>query len=319
MIHLGIDGSRPESDREPFKTTSANRVVVATAALLAVMATASFGMPWGWAIVAMAAFTAAVVTLPRLSLPAMPIITYASIWVGFNVLRARGDGTPWADPTLGLIPDLEARIFGGTLPSAILQDRYFALPLEWPEYVWAAVYLSFFMVPHLVAVLLLWRCRPQFWHYLVALAFLFALALVGFYAIPTAPPWLVTEVVPEKDFAHIVRVASVIASQLDLPVELYHRGLRGSVVVSQVRIEPNPMAAMPSIHFAATALLIFPALRLHRGLGLIALAYTLLMGVALVYLGEHYILDLVVGGLFVAIAWIAAGRLLARLQPLPYP
>jgi len=48
-------------------------------------------------------------------------------------------------------------------------------------------------------------------------------------------------------------------SSLDLPVDFYHHGRRGSVVVSEAKIEPNSVAAMPSIHFAATALLVFPA------------------------------------------------------------
>ena len=289
-------------------------VVVAAGALLAVVVGAFTDVAWSWIVVAWAVLVAAVVAVPRVSSLAMPVMAYAGVWLSFNLLRARADGTPWADQRLGFVARLERSLSGGALPSGVLQEHVFDIPPAWYDFGWTAVYVSFFVVPHLVGILLLWRCRSLFRDYLLALAVLFALALVGFFALPTAPPWLVTEVVPAADFAHIVRVVPVVATHLDLPVELYHRGLRGSVVVSEVRIEPNPMAAMPSIHFATTALIVLPALRMSRVLGAVALVYTLLMGVALVYLGEHYILDLVVGGLFAAIGWFVAARVLDRAQ-----
>lgn len=301
-------------DHEPFTTAHGKRVVVVGVAVLAVLVDAFTAIPHSWIVVAWAVLAAAIAVVPRVASLTMPVIAYAGVWIGFNMMRAWADGTPWADQRLGFVAWLERSLFGGTLPSAVMQEQAFDRVPNWYDYGWAAVYLSFFIVPHLVAILLLWWCRSLFWRYVLALAVLFALALAGFFALPTAPPWLVTEVVPAADFAHIVRVAPIAATHLGLPVQLYHQGLRGSVVVSQVRIEPNPMAAMPSIHFAATALLLFPAWHLHRRLGLLALVYTLLMGAALVYLGEHYILDLIVGGLFAAISWIVAARVLDRTQ-----
>lgn len=302
------------SPPKPLQTGHGKLVAVAAVAVLAIMVGAFTDVPRSWIVVTGAVMAAAIAAVPRVSSLAMPVIAYAGVWLGFNLLRARADGTLWADETLGRIAQLEAQLFDGTLPSAVLQERYFALSPTWHDYSWAAVYLSFFILPHLVAILLLWWHRQVFWRYVLALAFLFGLALVGFYAIPTAPPWLVTEVVSEGSFVQILRVVPIVAAHLDLPVELYHRGLHGSVVVSEVKIEPNPMAAMPSIHFAVTALLVFPAWRLHRRLVPWALGYTLLMGVALVYLGEHYLLDLVVGGLFAAISWFVATRILDRTQ-----
>ena len=132
--------------------------------------------------------------------------------------------------------------------------------------------------------------------------------MVGFFALPTAPPWLVAEAVPRAAFTPIDRVTEQVLGSLDLPFRLYgsagHEAARGS----EVRFEPNPIAAMPSIHFAATALLVFPARWAACLLTGAALLYAALMGVALVYLGEHYVLDLVVGGAMATIGWTAAGR-----------
>jgi len=36
------------------------------------------------------------------------------------------------------------------------------------------------------------------------------------------------------------------------------------------------------------------------------------MGVALVYLGEHYVLDLVIGGVYAVIAYVAANAIVDR-------
>ena len=57
----------------------------------------------------------------------------------------------------------------------------------------------------------------------------------------------------------------------------------------------NPLAAMPSLHFATSlmaALLLTEAGPLAGALGA---AYTTVLGFALVYLGEHYAVDLLAG------------------------
>jgi membrane-associated phospholipid phosphatase len=53
---------------------------------------------------------------------------------------------------------------------------------------------------------------------------------------------------------------------------------------------------MPSLHTAfATLIALFAMSRLHSRWRLVVLAYPAVMGLALVYLGEHYVIDLVAG------------------------
>ena len=67
---------------------------------------------------------------------------------------------------------------------------------------------------------------------------------------------------------------------------------------------PNPNAAMPSLHFAAGFIVTFLGFLLRsRPLMLGALVYSLGMAFALMYLGEHYFADILVGG---AVALVAA-------------
>ena len=78
----------------------------------------------------------------------------------------------------------------------------------------------------------------------------------------------------------------------------------------------NPLAAMPSLHFATSADGRAPARRGGAGGGRArAATYTATLGFALVYLGEHYVVDLLAGAaLTVAVRRLgrAAGPALAR-------
>lgn len=57
----------------------------------------------------------------------------------------------------------------------------------------------------------------------------------------------------------------------------------------------NPWAAMPSDHFATALMTAFVLADSDRRAGLAGGLYALLLGFALVYLGEHYLVDLLAG------------------------
>jgi membrane-associated phospholipid phosphatase len=67
--------------------------------------------------------------------------------------------------------------------------------------------------------------------------------------------------------------------------------------------ESNPIAAMPSIHMAITFLLAFPALAISKRFGLVMFIYSAMMGYSLMYLGEHYFIDVLVGCMVAAYGW----------------
>ena len=137
---------------------------------------------------------------------------------------------------------------------------------------------------------------------------LFALALAFFFIIPTSPPWMVTGAVPGANFVEMWRITEDVLARMELPIGIFQTTEVDGIQAREVRVEPNPIAAMPSIHFASTALIAFPAWGSGAILFGAAVLYTGLMGIALVYLGEHYVLDLVVGGILVAIGWAVSCR-----------
>jgi len=81
----------------------------------------------------------------------------------------------------------------------------------------------------------------------------------------------------------------------------------GAALVS----DQNPLAAMPSLHLALTLVIALTIWRVDRRLGIAATIYTVAMGVSLVYLGEHWLVDVLVGA---AIALVTAYAV-ARFQP----
>ena len=65
-------------------------------------------------------------------------------------------------------------------------------------------------------------------------------------------------------------------------------------------LDGNPWAAMPSLHFATSVMAAISLAETGPVEGALGWAYAATLGFALVYLGEHYVTDLIAGG--------AAGR-----------
>jgi membrane-associated phospholipid phosphatase len=57
----------------------------------------------------------------------------------------------------------------------------------------------------------------------------------------------------------------------------------------------NPLAAMPSLHFATSVQAARVLSETGQVAGILGWAYTGTLGLALVYLGEHYVVDLMAG------------------------
>ena len=57
----------------------------------------------------------------------------------------------------------------------------------------------------------------------------------------------------------------------------------------------NPLAAMPSLHFATSVMAAHLLVESGRVEGAVGWTYAMTIGFALVYLGEHYVVDLAAG------------------------
>jgi len=211
------------------------------------------------------------------------------IWLGmlagfalFAELRARMGPTVETHPFFLYVIQLET--LGGLVPVSTIwfQDHIQSPALD---AVSTAVYISFFIVPQLVVVYL-WRAGGPFPRYVGAACLLFGAALVVHFFLPTAPPWMASEtgLLPPMDRIGI-RVLTATSATLT------EGGYQASA---------NDVAAMPSVHQGITVLAMI-ALANHipstRWTGWI---YSIFMLFSISYLGEHYLVDGVLGA---GMAW----------------
>lgn len=219
-------------------------------------------------------------------------------FLAFAYLRTLGDdtGIPWQ---YGYVADLERLIGLGHVPVVWMQERWFvAGEASRFDLTMFAVYISYFIVPQLAGVLV-WRAsRERFRLYVVATLATFYVGLLIGFVVPTAPPWLAGQ---EGYIPAVYRVMVEVASEAE----------SGARDVGYSLASANPVGAMPSLHMGITVIV---ALAAWRGplLRVAGVLYVTAMGLALVYLGEHYVVDLIAGAALALAAWWAAGRYLAR-------
>jgi membrane-associated phospholipid phosphatase len=204
-------------------------------------------------------------------------------------------------------PQLEAdRIVFGQLPTITLQDRlYTPGTVSWYDYVAFVIYLSHFFVT-LTLLGVLWKVsyeRFKHWRALVV-----GLATAGFLTyvlFPAVPPWLAAVQ------GHIEPVHRVISEMWGAV------GITAAQALFETRSEfYNQEAALPSLHAAYPMLLLlfFWGWVANRWVRAGLVAYVVSMGFVLVYGGEHYVFDLVVGWVYAAGVYAAVGRWRRRRQ-----
>ncbi|MFA6576942.1 MAG: phosphatase PAP2 family protein, partial [Nocardioides sp.] len=119
--------------------------------------------------------------------------------------------------------------------------------------------------------------------------------LIIYVAYPVAPPWLAAE---EGYLGPVERLTS--RGWRDIGLQ------RVDVILNGVG---NPTAAMPSLHFGTAFLIaIYAIWRLRSPWRWALLAYPAVMGLVLVYYGEHYVVDLIAGGLLAWLVMVVARR-----------
>jgi membrane-associated phospholipid phosphatase len=233
----------------------------------------------------------------------------------YTLLRSYADET-FSPIRTDYVIDVDHLLFFGTDPVVWLQHRLFSPShLTILDFAAVQVHWSFFIAPHLLAVLVfIWR-RDLFPRYTVLVVGTMYAGLVLFFLMPTTPPWLAASA---GQLPGVFRIMDFVGGQVNAST---YRDFSTSIG------EPNSVAAMPSIHMAVTFAMYLWARDHEHRLAPWLLAYTIVMGFSLVYLAEHYFLDLLVG---IACAWLchlASKRLVpeplaantAAVAPVPEP
>lgn len=202
------------------------------------------------------------------------------------------------------------RVIGlGQLPTVRLQralastERWRRLDkaLVWTHWLW-------FMIPHTALAWILWRRHDDFPRSAVMTYAVFDLGACIYWLVPTAPPWYAASVAGREEAGGEVAVRRMMAEY----GEFFWKDGWGPLYSV---FGGNPVAAMPSLHFATSLMAALLLAEEDRLGGVLGWGYTLTLGFALIYLGEHYAVDLLAGtALTLAVRRVGprAGPLLER-------
>lgn len=197
---------------------------------------------------------------------------------------------------------IEHVFFGGTTAAAWLQaNLHPTSALHWWDLVLSSEYLTHFGAPIAMALWLYLRHRAWFGTFVTAYILVMAIGFATTLVYPETPPWLAAQrgVLPPLD--------RIVVSVLD-HINGFGRMYAGA--------DPEPNGAMPALHVAIPALITAMILAVHGGGARYWpwLLYPISMGFAVIYLGEHYLLD-VVAGAFIGCACFALTYLPVRGRP----
>jgi PAP2 superfamily len=195
------------------------------------------------------------------------------------------------------------RVLGlGELPSVRLQRRFARGRAGAPEWgvldrvlVWT--HWSWFAFPHSTLLFILVRHRSRFSRAALLTYAVFDVGASVYWLLPTAPPWYAAEH-PEGHSQAGEQTLAVRRLMVEYG-ESFWKDRWGSLYSV---FGGNPLAAMPSLHFATSVMATLLLAEAGPVAGALGLSYTATLGLALVYLGEHYAIDLLAGvGLTLAI------------------
>jgi hypothetical protein len=189
---------------------------------------------------------------------------------------------------------------GGQVPTVWLQQHlYEANAVQWWEVAVSLVYVSHFLAVPTVGVILWVRKREQWARFMRRWFTLSVAGLITYFLYPAAPPWWASRYgqLPE----HVERISTNGWNAIGL------HSAGNTLNALQVEAS-NPVAAMPSLHtaYAMMAVAFFLPMVARRWWPLM-LAYPLAMTFTLVYSGEHYVIDVLVGWAYVAGVFLIVG------------
>jgi len=185
---------------------------------------------------------------------------------------------------------IDRALGGGRLPNARLQEALSALgrgnaldrSLTWVHWAW-------FIEPYAALVWILARHNDRFPRSARQLAAVFDLGCAAYFAVPTAPPWWSSE----EGLTGEDRVRRIM---VEVGEETWGRAWPAMYDA----LGGNPWAAMPSLHFATSVMAAVLLAEAGPVEGAVGWGYAAALGFALVYLGEHYVTDLLAGAALVA-------------------
>lgn len=229
------------------------------------------------------------------------------VLLAYDFLRGFVGAHPLFDPHFLPQIQIDEFLFGGTVPTVTLQEKFYEVgQLPWYDlYSWST-YLTHYFAIFIVAAIL-WRvARPRFLEFRAMVVSLSLAAFATYALVPAAPPWMAS------DYGYIdqpiYRIVGSVWTELGAhpAAAIWDKG--DSLY--------NPVAALPSLHAAFPMLLLCFFWRDGIWLRLAGIVYVISMAWTLVYGGEHYVFDVLLGwsyaiAVYFGVLWVRR-RIAAR-------
>jgi membrane-associated phospholipid phosphatase len=198
----------------------------------------------------------------------------------------------------------ERSLFGGTLPGYYLQSHLWHRPYTAAlDALTNFLYLSHYVSPLIISLLLWRKQRPMYWAYACGLVALSYAGFVTYVLFPAAPPWWAT-------------LHGYLSQQ---PIRLDHFMVSATVMMRSA----NPVAAMPSLHAAYPTYLALVATSVWGKRALPVFLLPLGVIFSIIYLGHHYVIDTLAGMLYALVTFVTvyslARKYLTARRPLASP
>jgi len=182
----------------------------------------------------------------------------------------------------------------GAIPSVVLQDWFLKTP-DSMQFSWFEKFITVAHGSHFVAFLIvglfIWLYKTNcFRFFKVSFYLVIFLGLLGYFAIPTVPPWMASNI-----FFLLPRLVRFNAVIYNMAIPDITSGF-----------DTNPIAAMPSLHAAFPILLGLILWRIFRWRAFPFYLYVFLMLFAITYTGDHYVADVLAGGILAVLCYGAA-------------
>ncbi len=258
--------------------------------------------------VVVVAFGLAAIILGRGRLFLRDWIPFVALFFAYELMRGYADKFGLPIHVTDII-SLERIIGLGGLPTTFVQQLHSG-PASSPDAlatISVIFYFLHFPLPLAIGFLLWIHERRVYYDFVAALIVLSMAAFVTYLLLPVAPPWWA---------ADPVKAASACGGPCATGIlHLRDTGFQGLSSLfgfgnyfysySVYSISSNDVAAFPSLHAAYPFLAFLFARRAFGRPGWLMFAYTLCIWFAIVYLGEHWVVDIVGGVLYAVAAYFA--------------
>jgi hypothetical protein len=218
----------------------------------------------------------------------------------YDVLR--GSVAHWLSPHSLQQIAIDQWLFGGTILTVRLQHAFYTPGVARPwDYAAFIVYMSHFFLAFIVAAWLWKFSYHRFRRFAILLVTLTFAAFATYVIYPAMPPWLASRQAVLQPTAKIID-------------EMWtHIGIaNGAHILSATGHFANPVAAVPSLHAAYPMLLLLFFWSSAPRWRWLLVTYVLAMGLTLVYTGEHYVIDILLGWLYATVVYVLGSRALDR-------